>query len=76
MESFFICFRYRVESRIAKAIEDNPTLLKIGLRFEFAECRDRVQAHLIKNIDRLRKERVKTQGVSKQKDWKPAQTLD
>ncbi len=35
-----------------------------------------VTAHLIKNIDRVRKERIKTEGVAQVKDWKPARMLD
>ncbi len=65
-----------MESRIADAICKNNQLLKAGLRFEFPEVRDRVSAHLIKNIDRLRKERVKTDGVTEKKEWKPARVLD
>ncbi len=37
---------------------------------------DRVSFHLIKNIDRLRRERVKTDGPTEKKDWKPARVLD
>ena len=69
-------FRYRVESRIADAICKNSNLLKVGLRFEFTEVMDRVQSHLIKNIDRVRKDRVKGGGGDKAKEWKPARTLD
>ncbi len=95
-----------MESRIADAILQNNQLLKVGLRFEFAEVRlillrpfkvtflstnlgkqpeiaycwwqvmDKVSSHLIKNIDRLRKERVKTDGVTEKKEWKPARVLD
>ncbi len=65
-----------MESRIADAICQNNQLLKVGLRFEFAEVMDKVSFHLIQNIDRLRKERVKTDGVSEKKDWKPARVLD
>ena len=68
--------RYRVESRIANAICKNNQLLKVGLRFEFPEVMDRVQFHLIKNIDRLRKDRVKKEGPSKGTDWTPARMLD
>merc|ERR1712038_1540971 len=67
---------YRVESRIADAICKNSNLLKVGLRFEFTEVMDRVQSHLIKNIDRVRKDRVKGGGGDKAKEWKPARTLD
>jgi hypothetical protein len=67
---------FRVESRIAKAICQNKNLMKVGLRFQFAEVMDRVQSHLIKNIDRRRKDRVSTGGSGPGKEWKPAKTLD
>lgn len=67
---------YRVEARICKAIRQNYNLLKVGLTFEFPEVRDKVEAHLIANIDRLRKERIKKVGVTKNKEWQPAKLLD
>jgi hypothetical protein len=39
---------------ITKSIENNKTLLKVGLQFEFNECRNRVAVHLQKNLDRIR----------------------
>jgi hypothetical protein len=48
----------------------------VGLNFEFAEVRDRVYNHLIKNIDKLRKERIKSEGVTTKAEWKPAKTID
>ena len=71
-----ISFSYRVESRIADAICKNNNLLKVGLRFEFTEVMDRVQKHLVKNIDNIRKTRAKSGGGDKAKEWKPARTLD
>ena len=68
-------FRYRVESMIADAICKNNTLLKVGLKFQFTEVMDRVQNHLMGNLDRLRKDRVKS-GVPSTTKWKPAKTLD
>lgn len=65
-----------MESRIADAITKNNSLLKVGLRFEFTEVMDRVQKHLLKNIDRIRKDRLKKEGSSKGLEWKPAKTLD
>ena len=52
--------------------------MKVGLKFEFAQVKDRVQGHLIKNIDRVRKDRAKGGGGDggKGKEWKPARTLD
>lgn len=66
---------YRVESRIADAICKNKKLLKVGLKFQFGEVMDRVQGHLISNVDKLRKDRVKS-GNSQPVKWKPAKTLD
>ena len=42
----------------------------------FAIWQPCVQGHLIKNIDRVRKDRVKGGGGDKAKEWKPARTLD
>ena len=64
-------FRYRVESRIADSICKNTTLIKVGLKFQFGEVYDRVMNHLIDNIDRRRKDRVKNEGPSQVK-WKPS----
>jgi hypothetical protein len=63
-----------VETRIANAICKNHHLLKVGLRFEFTQVMDRVQGHLLKNIDRVRKERAKDGKDGK--EWKAAKTLD
>jgi hypothetical protein len=43
---------------ITKSIENNKTLLKVGLQFEFNDCRNRVAVHLQKNLDRIREEAV------------------
>nr|ACO10662.1 Tropomodulin [Caligus rogercresseyi] len=50
---------YRVESRIADAICKNNSLLKVGMKFQFAEVIDRVERHLISNIDRVREDRAR-----------------
>jgi len=67
---------YRVESRIADAICKNTTLLKVGLKFQFAEVTDRVQTHLMSNSDKARKDRVKTGNVGANVKWRPAKTID
>ena len=64
-----------MESRIADAICKNTTLIKVGLKFQFGEVYDRVMSHLIENIDRRRKDRVKNEGPSQVK-WKPSKTID
>jgi len=52
------CLGNRVEMAITKSIEDNKTLLKVGLQFEFNDCRNRVAVHLQKNLDRIRLKRI------------------
>ena len=63
-----------MENRVADAICKNRTLIKVGLKFQFAETMDRVQAHLISNIDARRKERVKS-GQTSEPKWKPAKVI-
>jgi len=48
----------KVESAITKAIENNKVILKVGLHFQFGDCRNRVAVQLQKNLDRLRLKRV------------------
>lgn len=48
----------KVEMAITKAVENNKTLLKIGLHFDFGDCRNRVAVQLQKNLDRVRLKRV------------------
>jgi len=48
---------FRIESRIADAIEKNPRLIKLGIQFEFKEVMNRVSKHLIKNMDNIRRRR-------------------
>jgi len=48
----------RVEMAITTAIEKNKTLLKVGLHFEYGDCRNRVAVQLQKNLDRIRLKRV------------------
>jgi len=52
------CLGNKVEMAITKSIENNKTLLKVGLQFEFNECRNRVAVHLQKNLDRIRLKRI------------------
>lgn len=63
---------YRVESTIADAICKNNSLIKVGLKFQFTECFDRVQHHLMSNIDRARKDRLKSGDPRPAPKWKPA----
>jgi len=48
----------KVEVAITKAIEANKSLLKVGLHFQFGDCRNRVAVQQQKNLDRLRLKRV------------------
>jgi len=48
----------KVESAITKAIENNKVILRVGLHFQFGDCRNRVAVQLQKNLDRLRLKRV------------------
>ena len=44
----------KVETSITRAIEANKVILKVGLHFQFGDCRNRVAVQLQKNLDRLR----------------------
>lgn len=48
----------KVEMAITKAIENNKSLLKVGLHFDFGDCRNRVAVQLQKNLDRVRLKRI------------------
>jgi tropomodulin len=48
----------KVEMSIAKSVENNKTLLKVGMQFEFNDCRDRVNVATKKNMDRVRLKRI------------------
>ena len=48
----------KVEMDITTAIENNKTLLRVGLHFEYGDCRNRVAVQLQKNLDRVRLKRV------------------
>jgi len=48
----------KVEMAITKAVEGNKSLLKVGLHFEFGDCRNRVAVQLQKNLDRVRLRRI------------------
>ncbi|XP_046836118.1 tropomodulin isoform X3 [Vespa crabro] len=48
----------KIEMEITQLVEQNPTLLRLGLHFEFNDARHRVAAHLQRNIDRNRLRRT------------------
>ncbi|CAB0002116.1 unnamed protein product [Nesidiocoris tenuis] len=45
-------FGNKIEMEITSLIEQNPTILRLGLHLEYNDARQRVSAHLQRNIDR------------------------
>jgi len=48
----------KVEMSITSAVEKNKSLLRVGIHFEYGDCRNRVAVQLQKNLDRVRLKRV------------------
>jgi tropomodulin len=48
----------KIEMEITDLVEKNSTLLRLGLHLEYNDARHRVAAHLQRNIDRIRIERL------------------
>ncbi|XP_025415650.1 tropomodulin isoform X1 [Sipha flava] len=46
----------KIEMEITKLIEQNPTILRLGLHLEYNDARHRIASHLQHNIDRIRKD--------------------
>ncbi|XP_012550185.2 tropomodulin-1 isoform X1 [Bombyx mori] len=46
----------KIEMEITQLVEQNPTLLRLGLHLEYSDARHRVASHLQRNIDRIRKD--------------------
>jgi len=67
---------YRVESRIADAMNKNRTLIKVGLKFQFNEPESRAAKALIANIDKRRVDRVREEGAGQNVKWKVPKTID
>ncbi|XP_037800688.1 tropomodulin-1-like isoform X1 [Penaeus monodon] len=44
----------KIEMQLTDIIEQNPTLLRVGIHFEFNDSRNRVSRHLQKNLDTFR----------------------
>lgn len=44
--------------QLTDIIEQNPTLLRVGIHFEFNDSRNRVSRHLQKNLDTCEYEAV------------------
>jgi chromosome segregation ATPase len=68
--------KYRVESRIADAMNKNRTLIKVGLKFQFNEPESRAAKALIANIDKRRVDRVREEGAGQNVKWKVPKTID
>ncbi|KAL0832551.1 hypothetical protein ABMA28_000756 [Loxostege sticticalis] len=47
----------KIEMEITSLVEQNPTLLRLGLHLEYSDARHRVASHLQRNIDRIRQQR-------------------
>uniref|UniRef100_A0A0K2UQS1 Tropomodulin n=1 Tax=Lepeophtheirus salmonis TaxID=72036 RepID=A0A0K2UQS1_LEPSM len=61
----------KVEMAITKHIEGNKTIMRVGLHFEFGDCRNRVAVQLQKNLDRIRLKRVANKVKAQQEQKKP-----
>ncbi|ODN00067.1 Tropomodulin [Orchesella cincta] len=48
----------KTEMDITQLIEQNPTILRVGLHFEYNDARNRVATHLQRNLDRTRLRRM------------------
>ncbi|XP_071523940.1 tropomodulin-1 isoform X2 [Panulirus ornatus] len=44
----------KIEMQLTDIIEQNPTVLRVGIHFEFNDARNRVSKHLQKNLDTFR----------------------
>lgn len=44
----------KIEMEIVKLVEQNPTLLRLGLHLEYNDARHRIATHLQRNIDTIR----------------------
>lgn len=47
----------KTEMEITQLVEQNPTLLRLGLHLEYSDARHRIASHLQRNIDRIRQQR-------------------
>ncbi|CAG7820583.1 unnamed protein product [Allacma fusca] len=48
----------KIEVEITKLVEENPTILRLGLHLEYNDARNRVATHLQRNLDRIRLRRI------------------
>jgi len=55
---------HKVESAIVAAVEANTSLVKVGLHFQFGDCRDRLARNVQRNMDAIRKRRVAAKAQS------------
>ncbi|XP_063843297.1 tropomodulin-1-like isoform X2 [Scylla paramamosain] len=62
----------KIEMQLTEIIEQNPSILRVGIHFEFNDARNRVSKHLQKNLDTFRvgvrvrrpSRKVATEGAS------------
>ncbi|XP_050719896.1 tropomodulin-like isoform X3 [Eriocheir sinensis] len=62
----------KIEMQLTEIIEQNPSVLRVGIHFEFNDARNRVSKHLQKNLDTFRvgvrvrraSRKVATEGAS------------
>lgn len=57
----------KIEMQLTDIIEQNPTLLRVGIHFEFNDSRNRVSRHLQKNLDTFRISRMGASSKELQK---------
>lgn len=48
----------KIEMQLTEIIEQNPSILRVGIHFEFNDARNRVSKHLQKNLDTFRELRM------------------
>uniref|UniRef100_A0A0P4WCV1 Tropomodulin n=1 Tax=Scylla olivacea TaxID=85551 RepID=A0A0P4WCV1_SCYOL len=48
----------KIEMQLTEIIEQNPSILRVGIHFEFNDARNRVSKHLQKNLDTFRLSRL------------------
>lgn len=53
----------KIEMEIVKLVEQNPTLLRLGLHLEYNDARHRIATHLQRNIDTIRLSRNNSQSI-------------
>ncbi|XP_021967405.1 tropomodulin isoform X4 [Folsomia candida] len=52
----------KIEMEITNLLEQNPTILRVGLHLEYNDARNRIACHLQRNLDRIRLKRISGEG--------------